>query len=169
MIKTILRASTALTLMASAIVIPESKAEGANGIEGPRPQFGPDCRISVTQLIIERKKFEGQPVIVEGYIVYGFERHAIYPTKEFADHQLDSSAISLAMPAYRFEKDPEILPQARYGIIRGTFRDTGNMNGPFIAAIERIDLTELKQIGRANKKKGSSTEGERNNMKPEPL
>lgn len=80
--------------------------------------------VGVLDLINRRNEFNGKLVVVEGYLVYGFERSAIYPTQEFADHSLDCSAIFLALPSTRGQDKTSanyVRPQSKYVRLKGLF------------------------------------------------
>ena len=54
-----------------------------------------DHDISLIRLLANPERFHSQPVAVTGYLVYEFENHALYPTKDIAEAGLVKSSVWL--------------------------------------------------------------------------
>ncbi len=100
--------------------------------------------VSIINLISQPSEYNGNDVVVSGFLRIKFESNALYLTSDHAKYQIFSNSIWLNLPENMTEKTKKELNN-RYVRVEGIFdsKDTGHM-GIFRGSINIINVTPLQ-------------------------
>jgi len=102
------------------------------------------CELSLVELLTNAAAYDGQRVIVGGYIHFGFEDQAIYLHKDDYDSGLHKNGLWVAWSDHLDEKQC----QDSYVLIEGTFNasDYGHVSA-YSGAIKDVNKCQKLPIG----------------------
>jgi len=97
------------------------------------------CMVSIVDLIANPELFDGEKVLVEGYVHIEFEARGIYLHKDDFLYGITRNALWLAAAA----SDDLTKCQNSYARVRGTFKGgIGGHNDAFMGTLEQVTLCD---------------------------
>ncbi len=121
------------------VVVVSSCEKQKTSTDTLRPE---DTDIPLVRLLACPEKYEKRPVMVEGFIVLGFEVTALYMTEEHYKHALTKNALSLV------NLDMKKYDGISHSYVRVTGKFMTGPNGipPVLYAGEIYDIQEIERI-----------------------